>query len=113
MGPVRSSTNSTSWGAYSPIAITAPENIQTQTITVQSSIRSLLVERVHIQVKRLARAYGAIPRSRDLCLRPLDPKSQAIVYALRGPAYDLWVRFEPKLHAEVRHLSPAVTRPAL
>ena len=44
IGPVHSSTNSTSWGAYSPAAITALVTIQTysQAVNVQPGTHSLL-----------------------------------------------------------------------
>ena len=59
-GPVRSSANSTPWGAYSPAAITALVTIHAhqQSLPNQVPIHSW-VKRVYIQVKCLAQGHSA------------------------------------------------------
>ena len=82
MGLVRSSTNSTSWGAYSSAAITALETIQIhkQSMSNQVPIHSW-VERVHLQVKCLAQGHSAALRQ----LRAPPATSRSKLYS-RGAA---------------------------
>ena len=63
IGPVRSSTNSTLWGAYSPAAIMALVTIHThkQSLSNQVPIHSW-VEKVHIHMKCLPQGHSAKPR---------------------------------------------------
>ena len=83
MGPVRSSTNATPWGAYSPCCHLGAGNYSdTRAVTVQPVPNHSWVKRVHIQVKCLAQGHSVTPRQE----RPVPKTSRSkLVGRATGP----------------------------